>query len=163
MHSDTLNTHNPRRALGILMRQRNASSPQLGVHSSASEHSSGLGFDAVDRRAVTNVPQTQSRMSFWHRKHGKRHELVTNPPRVSESTADWLKHEAAKEAFTGVRRPQTAGSRTGAVNVRSGLEGQAHLDPSVRRLDGMLVQHMEREKEVLKRITATISKSSSSN
>ncbi|EJD06599.1 uncharacterized protein FOMMEDRAFT_17105 [Fomitiporia mediterranea MF3/22] len=160
VHSDT---HTPRRTLGKLMQQRNASSPQLGVHSSASEHSSGLGYGGIDRRAVTNVPQSQSRMSFWRRKHGKRHELFTNPPRVSESTADWLKHEAAKEAFTGIRRPQTAGSRTGTANARSGLEGQTHLDPSVRRLDGMLVQHMKREKEVLKRITATISKSSSSN
>ena len=150
--------NSPQQAYESITQQRNVSLPQLGSASSSGEHSNNSGHDSLDhRRAITNVPAPPSRTTFWSKKHGKKLKLFPNPPRASESTADQLRHEAAMEAFAGGKRPHTAGSKAGSTSGHSDQEKQ---DPSLRRLDGMLVEHIEREKEVLKRITATLSKQS---
>ncbi|KAH8117841.1 hypothetical protein DFH11DRAFT_1723856 [Phellopilus nigrolimitatus] len=156
---------------------RNASSPQLvsGLSQSHVESSVALGYDVLDpRSAILNVPlhARSPRAGFWSRKQGKRHEILPNPPRVSESTVDRMKHEASVPPRGGAKRPQTASSRveqrpwTGGnqvqgPSVQAWRDEQNRQDQSMSRLDGMLIEHMEREKEVLRRITTTLSKSSS--
>lgn len=150
---------------------RNTSSPQLS-QSSKIELGSGLGYDARDRRAIGHVPPIASHGTSWYTKPEKqREQQVVNPPRLSESTADRVKHEAAKRNLLGEKnRPRTTGSNTeqhvwsnqsaGSSNVQAWRNEQNRQDQSMRRLDGLLIQHMEREKEVLKRITTTLSKPS---
>ncbi|KAL5503969.1 hypothetical protein ACEPAH_8041 [Sanghuangporus vaninii] len=151
--------HDQRRALDALLQHRNASSPQLSSRTDLNERGTGLEYHAVDHwRGISNVPQSSSRTTFWNKKHGKWHDVFPNPPRVSESTADWLKHEEAKIALA--KRPQTASSSVPGRDGHPHGGQQVQQDSSVRRLDGMLIEHMEREKEVLKRITTTLSKPS---
>ena len=52
------------------------------------------------------------------------------------------------------QRPWTAGGQ----GVHSWRDEQNKQDQSMRRLDGMLIEHMERERDILRRITTTVSK-----
>ncbi|KAL5485838.1 hypothetical protein ACEPAI_6880 [Sanghuangporus weigelae] len=151
--------HDQRHALDALLQHRNASSPQLSSRTALNERGTGLEHHAINHwRGISNVPQSSSHTTFWNKKHGKWHDVFPNPPRVSESTADWLKHEEAKIALA--KRPQTASSSVPGRDGRPHGGQEDQQDSSVRRLDGMLIEHMEREKEVLKRITTTLSKPS---
>lgn len=102
-------------------------------------------------------------------------QLHQRPPTTGHNIAS--KHHSSIDApltqspFDAVgksTRPQTASSRIEdrqpqAVmkegrSIQEWQEDQDRQDKSVRRLDGMLIEHMEREKEVLRRITTTLSK-----
>ncbi|KAL5525943.1 hypothetical protein ACEPAG_7281 [Sanghuangporus baumii] len=151
--------HDQRHALDALLQHRNASSPQLSSRTALNERGTGLEHPAINHwRGISNVPEPSSHTTFWNKKHGKWHDVFPNPPRVSESMADWLKHEEAKIALA--KRPQTASSSVPDRDGRPHGGQEDQQDSSVRRLDGMLIEHMEREKEVLKRITTTLSKPS---
>jgi len=56
-------------------------------------------------------------------------------------------------------RPWTAGPGSSSTTVHTWREEQNKQDQSMRRLDGMLIEHMERERDILKRITTTLAKS----
>lgn len=151
---------------------RNTSSPQLS-HGSKVELGTGLGYDAKDRRAIGNSSQMASLGKSWYTKPEKQREhQAIGLPRLSESIADRVKHEVAKRDLLGDKnRPRTTGSNAeqgawanqgaGSSSVQTWRDEQNRQDQSMRRLDGLLIQHMEREREVLKRITTTLSKSSS--
>jgi len=56
-------------------------------------------------------------------------------------------------------RPWTADPASSSTTVHTWREEQSKQDQSMRRLDGMLIEHMERERDILKRITTTLAKS----
>lgn len=56
-------------------------------------------------------------------------------------------------------RPWTSGPGSSSTTVHTWREEQSKQDQSMRRLDGMVMEHMERERDILKRITTTLAKS----
>lgn len=122
----------PKQPLGVFTRQSNLSSPQLH----AGPSNAGISIVTTRHRSSSNVP------------------LSPPSPMLSQRISP---------------RPQTASSRIGErpwterkedTSVQEWQEDQNRQDQSARRLDGMLIEHMEREKEVLRRITTTLSKNS---
>ncbi|KAI5122756.1 hypothetical protein M0805_009839 [Coniferiporia weirii] len=148
----------PRQPPVVFTRFGNSSLPQLTSGTSGA------------RLSLGNKSQRGAPPVSWSNDQAKLSGLSSDAPRVSESAFDGLKHETPVSPSRGAKRPQTAGSKvgqrpwTGTKQEQSDevwQDEQVRQGQSMRRLDGMLIEHMEREKEVLRRITTSLSKTSS--
>lgn len=163
----------PKQPLAGVAQTSNLSTPQIGPTSLPSvssyrETSSTLVHETYESRPqmIGPPPSASSRSTFSLKNKGKTPitQLPPNPPRISESMVERMK---PKPAFLvdDKKRPATASeaisrrSDVGVVqNVRAWQEEQSQQDETTRRLDGMLIEHMERERDILRRITTTLAK-----
>jgi hypothetical protein len=96
-------------------------------------------------KPVGNVPPRG--LFFNDRKSGKSDQEHATPT----STLDFYQYTQQHPA-TGPRRPQTASGDANVLAWQSNQRAQA----SLRRLDGMVIQHMEAEKNTIKRIASSV-------
>ncbi|KAJ6619691.1 hypothetical protein B0H10DRAFT_2024460 [Mycena sp. CBHHK59/15] len=129
----------------LLMRLGNHSTPYV------SRSSDGHGSAGVpaSKMPVANIPATSS--FFTERRHGKS-EQGHGPP---TSTFDFYQYAqqnplASAAEPSASRRPHTADK-----DVRAWQTTQRDQE-SLKRLDGMLIQHMEAEKDTIKRIATNL-------
>lgn len=163
----------PRLPLAGVAQTSNLSTPQMAPASLPSggsyrETSSTLVHETLDARLPMPgpPPSASSRSTFSLKNKGKAPyaQLPPNPPRISESMVERMRPKPSSRA-DDAKRPATASAainrRTeapGVQNVREWQEEQSQQDATTRRLDGMLIEHMERERDILRRITTTLTK-----
>lgn len=163
----------PKLPLAGVAHSSNLSTPQMAPASLPSggsnrETSSTLVHDTLETRLPMPgpPPSASSRSTFSLKNKGKAPlaQLPPNPPRISESMVERMRPKPSSRA-DDAKRPATAGAainrRTdapGVQNVREWQEEQSQQDATTRRLDGMLIEHMERERDILRRITTTLTK-----
>ncbi|KAF9468148.1 hypothetical protein BDZ94DRAFT_1294609 [Collybia nuda] len=135
-----------------LMRFGNHSSPYVGRATENRRPSLGFGDDE-SRKPVGNIPL---RAPFFTERSGKS-DQGHGPP---VSTYDFYK-------YTQQHRPASSGEPSTVTTV-TGKRRSATIGPvaewrnhqkaqeSLRRLDGMLLQHMETEKDTIKRIATSV-------
>ena len=145
----------------------NRSSPQLATPSLLKDGNTAKGYDGFDRRVpFTNVPPLppqSSRGNFLFGKLGKARDTNASSSRITESVFDRLRH---RSPVAEERRPRSSSAKAiprprtslGGRSLQSWRDEQNIQDQQSRRLDGMLIEHMERERDILRKITTTLSK-----
>jgi hypothetical protein len=148
------NVSSPSRSL--LMRLGNHSTPYFSrTAHSTDDHHAPLPFGVQDpKQAIVNMPLRAP--VFTRQKAGK----SDVPP---ASSFDFYKYSKQHPSGPSIdfdeprRRPATAGeTRSMTKQGRSKAEDS---QKSLRRLDGLLQQHMETEKDTIKRIAKTLQSS----
>jgi hypothetical protein len=145
----------------------NRSSPQLATPSLLKDNNSAKVYDKFDRRLpftnVPPVPQPSSRANFLFGKLGKGKDSNASTSRVTESVFERMRQRSPLDEE---RRPRSSSAKAiprprtslGGRSLQSWRDEQSLQDQHSRRLDGMLLEHMERERDILRRITTTLSK-----
>lgn len=129
---------------------------RLGNHSTpyiARPHRPSLPFGVADpKKPIGNVPV---KAPFFSDKRSGKSDQGHGPP---SSTFDFYQytqqHPAATTGGSSVTNQANAWRRPAPEGVRAWQSNQ-RAQESLRRLDGMLIQHMEAEKDTIKRIATT--------
>ncbi|RDB26279.1 hypothetical protein Hypma_006504 [Hypsizygus marmoreus] len=126
-----------------LMRLGNHSTPYVsqGVESHA------YGMEDF-KRPIANVP---ARAQFFTDRQGKS-DHGHGPP---VSSFDFYKYTQANRPATAGGEIGTRKKRRSSFGTEAALRDNQKAQESLRKLDGMLIQHMEAEKDTIKRIAAT--------
>ena len=139
-----------------LMRLGNHSTPHISrTARSAAGHRAPMPFGVRDRKQpIANVPQTKP---FFVQQRSGKSDQGQNAPVSSFDFYKYSQQHARDPStdVTGPERPGTAGSSRSNKPTRS-----ATADESLRRLDGLLQQHMVAEKDTIRRIAKTLQSSS---
>jgi hypothetical protein len=105
-------------------------------------------FNSVDRkRPISNTPH---RMSYFSRKKGK-----SDYGHIPVSTFDFYKQQQTVLGVGDQPRPQRKSSKEEKRGVRH-WQNQQKDKESLQKLDGLLIQHMEAEKDTIKRIASSV-------
>jgi hypothetical protein len=134
-----------------LMRLGNHSTPYVGRVSET--HRPSLPFGVGDQKPVGNTPV---RPSFFRERSGKSDQGHGSPVSSFEFYRTVQQQQQQHRPATSTSGPSTVFSKP-----RSATVGQGEWPPnpkaqeSLRKLDGMLIQHMEAEKDTIKRIATT--------
>ncbi|KAJ7158809.1 hypothetical protein C8R46DRAFT_957516 [Mycena filopes] len=138
----------------LLMRLGNHSTPYV------TRSADGHGSPVSSKRAISNVPVPGA--FFTERKGGKgkgRSETGHGGPPTS--TFDFYRYAQQHPLMPAAGESSTAGEgaqrrpHTSDKTVKDWQSGQ-RTQESLRRLDGMLIQHMEAEKDAVRRIATTL-------
>ncbi|KZT07633.1 uncharacterized protein LAESUDRAFT_758220 [Laetiporus sulphureus 93-53] len=130
---------------------------RLGNYSSPHIASSSIGISGADRKKpIVNVPKRPRRSSYFSKKKAL---LKDDPTLPFKETAAGHSHSSGSAMHGSVarrisrRRPATAG----AAEDRS----KCFQRESIQMFDGMLVRHLEAERDTIRRITSNMSSSRS--
>jgi hypothetical protein len=127
----------------LLMRLGNHSSPYVGRASAATP------ILANSKKPVGNIPATGS--FFTERRSGKS-DQGHGPP---VSTFDFYQYAQQHPLVPAAEHNTPRRPHTSDQTVRDWQSSQ-RAQESLRRLDGMLIQHMEAEKNTIKRIATNL-------
>lgn len=113
-----------------------------------------LPYGSADsKKPIGNVPP---RTPFFSDKKSGKIEHMRIPPIPMLDFHKYVQnHPAGTEPTTGSQLENRRRSATGDDNVVRAWQSNQRAQESLRKLDGMLIQHMETEKDTIKRIATS--------
>jgi hypothetical protein len=131
---------------------------RLGNHSTpyvnriTDKHRPPLPFGVGDQKPVGNTP---ARPGFFRERSGKSDQGHGSPVSSFEFYKSVQQQQQQQRPATATSGPSTVFSKPRSATMGPGELPNPKAQESQRRLEGMLIQHMEAEKDTIKRIATT--------
>lgn len=137
------------------------------AHSIAASVRSAVSYDAHDRRPVSNVPPPSASPprgpQLFNRREKSRERMKVGVPDLASAALKYGRPATSPgrpATSPGWPPPQLSiGSRpktSGSQNIHSWRRDQSMQDQTMRRLDGLMLEHVEQERNAMRRIARTM-------